>query len=112
MRYWPTKYQLADIFTKGSFTKQSWDQLLDLLQIRVNASEGNASPDRVKQKRPSRAIVNSVNITPESLNQQHKRSFEYDEKTDKYIHIESEQHTKKTKRSGNRHSRTPSPLSR
>ena len=34
MRYWPTKYQLADILTKGSFTKTEWDRLVDLLQIR------------------------------------------------------------------------------
>ena len=90
MRYWHTKYQLVDILTKGSFTKQSWDQLFDLLQIRVNKCEGYSSRDRVKQKRPSRAIVNSVNITPEPLHQQHKQS---------------------TNRKGNSHSRTPSPLS-
>ena len=107
MRYWPIKYQLADISTKGSFTKQSCDHLLDLLQIRVNACEGHASPDRIKQKRPSRAIVNSVNITPVPLNQKRKRSLEYNEKTDKYIYTESEQHKKSTKRSGNSHSRTP-----
>ena len=88
MRYWPTKYQLADILTKGSFTKQSWDQLLDLLQIRVNASEGHSSPDRVKQKRPSRA-VDPLNITPEPLHQHHE-------------------HT--SQRVGNSHIRTPSPL--
>ena len=34
LRYWPTKYQLADILTKGSFTKLEWDRLVDLLQIR------------------------------------------------------------------------------
>jgi len=34
LRYWPTKYQLADILTKGSFTKTEWDRLVDLLQIR------------------------------------------------------------------------------
>ena len=91
MRYWPMKYQLADILTKGSFTKQSWDQLLDLLQIRVNICDGHSSPERVKQKRPSRAIVNPVNITPEPLHQQHKQ---------------------KTKRIGSSHSRTSSPLSK
>ena len=81
MRHWPTKYQLADILTKGSFTKQSWDQLLDLLQIRVNASEGHSSPDRVKQKRPSRA-ADSRSISLEHTYQ----------------------------RVGNSHIRTPSPL--
>ena len=34
LRYWPTKYQLADILTTGSFTKLEWDRLVDLLQIR------------------------------------------------------------------------------
>jgi len=34
LRHWPTKYQLADILTKGSFTKVEWDRLVDLLQIR------------------------------------------------------------------------------
>ena len=82
MRYWPTKYQLADILTKGSFTKQSWDQLLDLLQIRVNAREGHASPDRIKQKRPSRA-AGSRSTSPEQ---------------------------QACQRVGNSHVRTPSPL--
>ena len=48
MRCWPTKYQLADILTKGSFTKQSWDSLLALLQIRANIRDGKTSPDIVK----------------------------------------------------------------
>jgi len=74
MRYWPTKYQLADILTKGSFTKQSWDQLLDLLQIRVNKREGNASPSRVKTKRASRAVVNPINVTPEHSSKKKKPS--------------------------------------
>ena len=34
LRYWPTKYQLADILTKGSFAKVEWDRLVDLLQTR------------------------------------------------------------------------------
>ena len=51
MRYWPTKYQLADILTKGSFTKQSWDTLLELLQIRANKSDGKSSPAIVKKPR-------------------------------------------------------------
>ena len=52
MRYWPTKYQLADILTKGSFTKQSWDTLLELLQIRANKCEAKTSP--ALAKKPSR----------------------------------------------------------
>jgi len=51
MRYWPTKYQLADILTKGSFTKQSWDTLLELLQIRANTSEAKTSPQVAKKQR-------------------------------------------------------------
>ena len=34
MRHWPTKFQMADILTKGSFSKQAWEDLLDLLQLR------------------------------------------------------------------------------
>ena len=51
MRYWPTKYQLADMLAKGSFTKQSWDSLFDLLQISANTRDGKTSPGIVKKQR-------------------------------------------------------------
>ena len=49
LRYWPTKYQLADILTKGSFTKMEWDRLVDLLQIRPFK--------RTKQERDAQAKI-------------------------------------------------------
>ena len=33
MRYVGTKQQMADILTKGSFTKSTWDELCGLIQI-------------------------------------------------------------------------------
>ena len=66
MCYWPTKYQLASILTKGSCTKQSCGALLDLLQIRVNTREDNTSHETVRKQRPSRAVVNPINVTPQA----------------------------------------------
>ena len=34
LRYVNTKFQAADIFTKGSFTQQTWNFLLELIQVR------------------------------------------------------------------------------
>ena len=45
MRYWPTKYQLADILTKGSFTKTEWDRLVDSLQIRIASNRTKQEKD-------------------------------------------------------------------
>ena len=69
MRYWPTKYQLADISTKGSFTKQSWDTLLELLQIRANTSEGKSSPAMAKKtrsKKQTSGLTEGKTLTPSS----------------------------------------------
>jgi len=41
IRYVNTKEQLADIFTKGSFTEQTWQVLCRLLQIGVSHARGN-----------------------------------------------------------------------
>ena len=70
MRNWPTKYQLADTFTKGSFTKQSWDTLLVLLQIRTNTCDGKSSPAIVKKtrnnKKQTSELTEGKNLTPSS----------------------------------------------
>ena len=50
MRYVNTKQQLADILTKGSFTKMEWDRLVDLLQIRPSFK-------RTKQDRDAQAKI-------------------------------------------------------
>ena len=50
--YWPTKYQLADILTKGSFTKMERDRLVDLLQIRL--------AKRTKQEKDAQAKISQV----------------------------------------------------
>ena len=42
MRHWPTKFQMADILTKGSFPKQAWEDLLDLLQLRKRDEKQSA----------------------------------------------------------------------
>ena len=62
LRYWPTKYQLADILTKGSFTKLEWDRLVDLLRIR--------SYKRTKQEKDVQAMISQ----PESKFQDHDGS--------------------------------------
>ncbi len=36
IRYVPTKAQIADIFTKGSFMRLQWNQLCELAQLGVN----------------------------------------------------------------------------
>ena len=54
MRYWPPKYHVADISTKGPFTTQSWDSLLDLLQTRANNRDGKTSPSVVTKKEASK----------------------------------------------------------
>ena len=71
MRYWPTKYQLADILTKGSFTKQSWDTLLELLQIRANKCDAKTSPTMAKKQRSKNTkqtsgLTESKILTPSS----------------------------------------------
>ena len=60
MRYWPTKYQLADMLTEGSFTKQSWDILLDLLQVLANIRDGKTSPSITKKQRATNSDMSST----------------------------------------------------
>ena len=52
MRYWPTKYQLANLLTKGTFTKNVWDSLLELLQIREikREDEGISQADTAQEE--------------------------------------------------------------
>ena len=52
LRYWPTKYQLADILTKESFTEMEWDRLVDLLQIRP--------AKRTKQEKDAQAKISQA----------------------------------------------------
>ncbi len=39
IKYIGTKQQIADIFTKGSFTAQTWAVLSDLLQIKPSQKQ-------------------------------------------------------------------------
>ena len=52
LRHCLTKYQLADILTKGSFTKLEWDIFVDLLQIRP--------AKRTKQEKDAQAKIFQV----------------------------------------------------
>ena len=67
LRYWPTKYQLADILTKGSFTKMEWDRLVDLLQIRPfkRTKEDRDAQAKISQSKDFKDFDDSV---PEAAN--------------------------------------------
>jgi len=55
MRYISTQQQLADIFTKGSFTASTWKTLCGLLQISVSFPENKAS--QATKAKPSTAAT-------------------------------------------------------
>jgi len=50
MRFVGTKEQVADIFTKGSFSADTWKELVDLLQIRKSQGGSPGKPSGPKQE--------------------------------------------------------------
>ena len=59
MRCCPTKEMIADIFTKGSFSKDAWVNLLDLAQIGKSSEplavlEKAPELPKMETKRPKR----------------------------------------------------------
>ena len=68
MRHWPTKFQMADILTKGSFSKQAWEDLLDLLQLQKR-NEKQSVVETIKQNE----VSSDENMNGSSENSKPKR---------------------------------------
>ena len=74
LRHWPTQYQMADILTKGSFTKQQWDELLDLAQLRrpTNKTNGFTVIKKQIEEAPALPAIPDFPLAPPEITKTNK----------------------------------------